>query len=129
MLPTWCLIGIVGIAALVHEHRMRVRAWVREAISRSGHTEKAVALDLGRAQPKLSEMIARGTVPIADLLAMPPEVRDHALMAITRFVGLPTVRDYLLEEMADRERQVLDAIRPRGAALRIGELDIKEETG
>lgn len=109
---------VVAVAAAVVHRRDQVARWMRDAIGRGGTTEKAVALDLGRDLGQLSRMLSAGTLQVADLLAMPPQVRDLALMTMTRHVGLVTVRDFLLQEMADRERRVLETLAPHGRAVR-----------
>lgn len=109
---------VVAVAAAVVRRRDQVAQWLREAIAYGGATEKAIALDLGRDLGQLSRMLSAGTLQVADLLAMPPQVRDLALMTITRHVGLVTVRDYVLQEAADRERRVLESLSPHGRAVR-----------
>jgi hypothetical protein len=110
MLPIgFCVIVVVGIAGIVLEHRARVCAWTRQAIASGGVSEKAIAVDLGRPAPKLSALIAHGTLQLADLLAMPAAVRDRILLAVTDHAGLITIRQYLLEELAAREQAALEA--------------------
>jgi hypothetical protein len=118
MLPlTWTPL-VLGIAVAVLANRARVSAWTREAVAHGGVSEKAIAIELGRCLGKVSALISAGTLQCADLLALPPPVRDAVLIAMTRHAGLVTVRDALDRVARQQERDILAALAPSGRAVR-----------